>query len=224
MKKIYELIVFDLDGTLVDTVPDIAAVFNHELSAAGYPELAERDYEGIVGWGLRRTLELALPVTLLTDEFEIIRNRIVRAYSENPSSRSTVYPGITELLGYLREHEVPMIIYTNKAERVACLLVDDLFPVTPFRTVLGGNSKYPAKPDPAALHAWIHEEMSGAAPILFVGDTPIDAETARRAGVEFAAAGWGYRSHEELRTAGCEKIHDRPSDLYQWLTQRQEEL
>jgi len=211
------LVVFDLDGTLVDTLPDSADVINGVLADEGFPVHPTRSYAGFVGWGLRRALERTLPEPLDEDRLQDMLGRIVRTYSERPARLSEVYPGIPELLDDLSSRGFESVVFTNKTEQIAAAVVEALFPANMFRDVVGQRDGVPAKPDPTALNERLGHPSLRESSILLVGDTPIDVETARNAGIPFAGAAWGFRSRADLLKAGSERVFDAPRDLHRWM-------
>jgi len=213
----YNLIVFDLDGTLVDSIPDIADVYNSRLRMEGYPEHPVDNYRGYVGWGLKQALKLVLPEGVPDEELQRILTEIVNEYTKRPAKLSHVYPGIPELLEYLGNVSIPIIVYTNKPEALAQSVVEELFPPGIFDAVLGYTPRFSHKPDPSALNEYLLAQNSPLSSILMVGDTPVDLETARNAAVSFAGASWGFRSEEVLKEAGSDLNFPRPADLQQWL-------
>ena len=213
----YELIVFDLDGTLVDSIPDIAEIYNDILSREGYPVYSEEDYRKFVGWGLKKALELALPGKSSDEEVNRLLDDIFNEYRRRPAKLSRVYPGIHELLNDIAALKVPMIVYTNKAEILAEAIVEKLFTADIFDRVLGYTGNFPHKPDPAALNEYIDDKNIPLSSILMVGDSSVDLETARNAAVSFAGASWGFRSEKELKEAGSDRNFPMPVDLHRWL-------
>lgn len=215
----YQTVVFDLDGTLVDTLPDIAASFNSVLEQEGYPVHPTQDYRNFVGWGLFRTLELALPWPLAIDEFNRILLRIQQAYSSDPISRSRIYPGIEELMDALVDMNIRTVVYTNKDQHIASLIVSGLFGCYPVDRVIGRSDAFPPKPDPSALTAYMAESPSSS--ILMVGDSAVDVETSLNANVDFIGAGWGYGSVEALVLAGSRTNFAAPADLHRYLVEKE---
>lgn len=213
----YELIVFDLDGTLVDTIPDIADVFNLILIKHGYEPHTAADYRNYVGWGLRRALYLVLPGEIPLEESDLMLKEIVDEYSRRPARYSSVYPGIPALLENLSSQNIPMIIYTNKAQTIARSVADACFTPEIFRSVIGFTGEFPHKPDPSALSAFLAGEETPASNILMIGDSPVDVETAANAGIDFAGASWGFRTAKELEEAGSRNNFPDAVELNRWL-------
>jgi phosphoglycolate phosphatase len=213
----FKLIVFDLDGTLVDTIPDISDVFNQILKSRGFNGHPAADYCNYVGWGLRRTLELVLPEGVPDKLFDTMLTEVLDAYAKRPSRLSRIYTGVSDLLNYIISKNIPMIVYTNKAQTIAQSVIDDFFPGVPFVSILGKTENSLSKPNPSALFAYLNGEKFDESHILMVGDTPIDLETARNAGIFFAGASWGFRSRDVLEEAGSTYNFSGAVELCQWL-------
>ncbi len=213
----YNLIVFDLDGTLVDSIPDIAAVYNMILKREGYPVHPTDAYRDFVGWGLKKALELALPVKVSDRDSKRLIDEIFVEYARRPAELTTVYPGIYDLIKYLKTSDIPMIVYTNKACNLAQSVVDAFFPEATFKEVLGYSESFPHKPHPGALNHYLEGKDINLSTILMAGDSPVDLETALNAGIPFAGASWGFRSEKVLQEAGSALNFPGPFELHQWL-------
>lgn len=213
-------IIFDLDGTLADTLADIGAVVNRALSRRGFPEHSISEYRFLVGKGLRRLVADALPVEegsprgrelkALIDE---LHDEVVKAYAADPVVKTTVYPGVPELLAALKERRVPAAVLSNKVHAITEAVVTSLFPANSFIAVLGETERFPRKPDPASaahlagLLGFRNEE------VLFVGDSEIDVALAKAAGMPFAGAAWGFRGEAILRAAGADFVLKSPAEI-----------
>jgi len=207
-----EALLFDLDGTLVDTLDDITDAMNHVLCAAGLPRHAADAYRRFVGDGVRSLVERALPLAerqRLEEHLEAFRAR----YGAHLLDRSRPYAGVEATLEALRARGVPMAILSNKPHDATLRVVDALFPAGLFASVLGQRPQVPKKPDPAAA---LEAAATLARPperIAFVGDMHVDVQTALAAGMRPVGVAWGFRSADELRRAGAERILARPEDL-----------
>ena len=205
-------VVFDLDGTLIDSLADIATAMNRSLASLGMPGHALDAYRGFVGDGARRLAERALPPGR-ADLVDPVLDAYREVYREHALDQTRPYPGIPELLAKVR---VPMAVVSNKPDAPTRQVVAALFPDVPFRWVAGHRSGLPLKPDPfpareACEHMGVDPESCG-----FVGDTRIDVDTARAAGMTPIGVAWGFRP-DELRAAGVDILLDAPADLLRWL-------
>jgi len=205
------LIAFDLDGTLVDSVPRIAQVINEILGIRGFKEHPPRDYERFVGRGLRRTLELAAPRWLSREEINEMFNAVLIGYGKKPGGR--VYPGISDLLKVVSDMGIPAVVYSNKVETLARRTVDSCFPEGVFREVIGLRDKVPPKPNPHALRRYLEGRGIQNSTVLLVGDSEVDVETAANGGFLFAGALWGYG----LNGIEVKWNFPTPLDLISWL-------
>ena len=149
MKIKYKGIIFDLDGTLVDTLEDIAVSMNRALKLRGFPELAAEEYRGKIGWGIRRLAFLSLPEEARKEETAIlVAQEASRFYAENPLSFSRPYPGIPEIVSELGRKKIKLAVLTNKPDAPAQKVINGLFPELSFASVHGETIASPRKPDP----------------------------------------------------------------------------
>jgi len=196
--------VFDLDGTILDTIGDIARAMNAVLAARGYEPAPVEGYRDRVGWGLTETVRRSLPpddgesesvVKELTGEFKVF-------LQGDPVKDTVPYPGIPELLHDLDAAGFALLVHTNKPHGIAQAVISAMFPDVPFAAVLGQRDDIPRKPDPAGTLMILSE--AGLAPenCWFVGDSEVDVETARNAGCKSVGVTWGYRDGEAVRGAG----------------------
>jgi phosphoglycolate phosphatase len=185
-------IVFDLDGTLVDSVPDLSAAVNVMLSAEGVAPLDQATVTGFVGNGLPKLVERTMAhVGLDPAEHARLTQATLKAYKAEPTARTRVYPGVEEALARLRAAGHRLGLCTNKPHDPAMDVMDHFGLTQYFEVVIGGDSLPVKKPDPEPL---LHSLVAlGDGPALFVGDSEVDAETALRAGVDFALFTEGYR-------------------------------
>ncbi len=213
-------VVFDLDGTLVDSLADIAAAVNSTLQSRGRPSHTFEAYRSMVGWGLRNLLVAATTANPFSEnELEEAHQQVLELYHADPTARTTVYDGIPELLGSLRG--VPLAVLSNKEESVAARVVETLFPGA-FRAVLGARSERPPKPDPGALLKLLSDWGVAPAECAFLGDSGVDMQTARNARTLPCGALWGYRDADELNESGASALFAHPRDFAHWLSRHGE--
>ncbi len=213
-----QIVIFDLDGTLLDTIGDLAASCNEVLTKHNLPTHELEEYRHFVGNGIMRLVERALPEELRTPEFVAeVRTDFVAHYTANIDKHTAVYQGITELLWALKRREVTLAVASNKFQEGTRKLVKRFFPDFSFAAVLGQRPDVPLKPHPHIIREVIQITSYTPDKFLYVGDSGIDMETAKAAGVESVGVTWGFRSREELEQSGANHIVDRPQDILKLL-------
>ncbi|MFI3327630.1 MAG: HAD family hydrolase [Rikenellaceae bacterium] len=211
MKK---LVIFDLDGTLINTIEDLAAACDEVLKRNGLPTYSVAEYQEFVGSGIMRLVERALPEEKRTEEFVAkIRAEFVEYYFENIDKKTKVYRGIESLLRELQEREVAIAVASNKFQEGTRKLVASFFPDIRFEAVLGQRPNVPLKPHPSIIREIIQITSYAPDKILYVGDSGIDMQTAKAAGVESVGVSWGFRPVKELEENGADHIIDNPNDI-----------
>lgn len=205
------LAVFDLDGTLVDSLADLHASVNHALAAVGLPPRSLAEVRTYVGEGSRVLLAKAVAPRgeLLDPALAAWRPH----YAAHCLDRTRAYPGVAALLAGAAR---PLAVLTNKPGEMARKILDGLGLSPRFAAVVGGDEA-PRKPDPAGLLALMARLGASAAETVFIGDSRHDVETARRAGVPVVAVTWGLGSRAELTGAGATVFADRAADLAPWI-------
>lgn len=208
-------VIFDLDGTLANTLDDIADAMNHVLAERGLPTHAVDDYRHMVGWGVPALVEKALPAGFEgergdpDDLIDAFRAR----YGAHAFDRSAPYPGIPAMLDALVARGTPMGILSNKPDEFTKEMVSRLFGRWSFGAVAGARPDVPRKPDPAAARDIAARLGATPGDCVFVGDSDVDMRTANNAGMRAVGVDWGFRDREELEGAGSEVVLERPMDL-----------
>ncbi|MCB1172443.1 MAG: HAD-IA family hydrolase [Leptospiraceae bacterium] len=211
-------IIFDLDGTLLDTLFDIANCTNMTLEAFGYPGHPVAAYKKFIGEGVTRLLERALlPVTVTLDEYQRLLARFTMHYREHGSDHACLYPGIAGLLDDLQARQIQCNILSNKPHPLTQAIVQELLSSWDFTTVLGQRDEVPRKPDPAAVFEIMARSDVDTTEYMFVGDTVTDHETARAAGIRSVSVLWGFQESGELQAAGASVLLQSPMELLQQL-------
>lgn len=209
------LAIFDLDGTLLNTIGDLAACCNHMLAQRNLPQHSYDDYCHFVGNGVTRLVERALPVELRSAEYvTAARKDFVAHYTENIDTHTVPYNGIVELLDRLATEGVTFAVASNKFHEGTVKLVNKFFGNYNFEAVHGNREGFPLKPDAAILTMIM--EQCGTTPenTCMIGDSGVDIVTAKAAGVRSIGVTWGFRPREELAESGADTIVDTPTELF----------
>jgi len=211
-----QAIVFDLDGTLLDTLADIAAAANGTLEAFGYQQHPVADYRPFVGSGVRKLFERALPPGDLDNELlERCATKFRERYANCWNDESRPYDGIEELLSTLAEEKIAMAVLSNKPHDFTARCAGHLFVRWQFTDVFGASDTVPHKPDPTGARMLLDKLDVSAERVAYLGDTAVDMQTAVATGMYAIGAAWGFRDVAELREAGAQLIAEHPSDVLQ---------
>lgn len=208
----FDAILFDLDGTLADTLDDIAASMNWALERNALDPHPPDAYRQLVGEGVRRLVERALPVER-QDLHAAVLEDLRAHYTTHMLDRSAPYPGVPELLDELTRRGLPMAILSNKPETATRWMVERLFPGWPFAAVAGERDGVPHKPDPGGALSIARDLGVPAERVLYLGDTRTDMETAVAAGMFGVGALWGFRDRAELLDHGASAVVEHPRDV-----------
>ena len=194
------LVIFDLDGTLLNTIADLAQATNYALEQTGFPPHATAAYPYFVGNGLRRLMERVLPEDMRCDEnVERLLEHFRPYYDANLYTHTEPYPGIPELLRELRAHGISVAVASNKYQSAVERLIAHFFPDIDWAAVRGQNEGIPVKPDPSIVFGILSAFPTPKQDVIYVGDSGVDVVTARRAGVTSVGVTWGFRPESELR-------------------------
>lgn len=209
-----ELIIFDLDGTLLDTIGDLSVACNAVLAVRDLPQHSYDDYCRFVGNGIMRLVERALPEELRTPEtVASVRADFVKYYTEHIDRHTKPYAGISELVAELSARGVKLAVASNKFQAGTEKLVRLFFPDVAFVAVLGQREGIPLKPDPAVVEEILILTGVPRERTLYVGDSGVDMQTASCAGLRSVGVTWGFRTREELEQSGAHWIVDRPDEI-----------
>nr|WP_259740073.1 HAD-IA family hydrolase [Pseudomonas brassicacearum] len=213
-----EAVLFDLDGTLVDTLPDITWCLNQVLLEHGYPALTAQTVRGYIGGGTTAMIERVAAQFGIADAIAL-HQRYVTLYQHNLVQFSRPFSGVLELLEGCRQLQLPLAIVTNKAEEMALQVSRTLLPQNAFGPILGHRTGRSLKPQPDV--AWEAARRLSVDPqrCLFVGDTEIDLKTARAAGMYSAAVTWGYGLTHTLQAQAPDFCCEQPAGLLRILQQ-----
>ena len=209
-----KIIVFDLDGTLLNSLEDLADSANWVLEQHGFPTHPVDAYRYFVGDGVRKLIERILPLEERTDaRIEQCRQEFVAYYKIHMEDKTSVYEGITELLAELKNRGLKIAVATNKVHVAVAPLMVKYFPNIRFDAMIGQREGVPVKPAPQIMFDILKETGCEPSEALHVGDTATDMQLAHNAGVTPVGVLWGYRPLEELREAGAKFIIEKPEEL-----------
>lgn len=210
----YHAAIFDLDGTLLDTLEDIADSVNRVLRARGFPSHETDAYRFFVGDGSRMLVKRALPENERSDaSVEQCQRAFRKDYATAWNVKTKPYRGIPELLNGLVQKGARMAVCSNKPHAFTVLCVEKLLDRWRFDQVTGQSSHHPEKPAPDSALAIAHEMGVAPSEIVFIGDSGVDMQTASAAGMLPVGASWGFRPHEELLENGCKVLARHPMDV-----------
>lgn len=221
------IIIFDLDGTLINTIDDLGQACNHALAACGFPTHEIQDYPSLVGNGINRLIERALPEQHRNEQTVLqVREHFVPYYDIHNCDLTQPYEGIKELLAELKKQQHILAVASNKYQAATEKIVAQLFPGI-FDIVLGERENIPRKPDPQivwdivecledgskAAYSLEDATLQDGSKVLYIGDSLVDAQTAKAAGVPFVACTWGFCTREQLQSANPDYIINHPAEV-----------
>ncbi len=210
----YKLSVFDLDGTLFNTQPDLLPAFNAAVQAYGYAPCPPERFGQVIGNGFQTSLRRILPADFDNEEQFADMCRIYHeVYSAHYADHTYPYPGLRDALLALQAQDIKLAVLSNKTEEHSLVLCQKLLPDIAFCGIYGAGGGYPLKPDPTYLQKILHDHKVSNAEAVFIGDSNVDVYTAHNAGLPCIGCEWGYRGREELVAAGADVIAATPSQL-----------
>ena len=209
-----QLIIFDLDGTLLNTIGDLAVGCDHMLSLRGLPTHSYEEYCTFVGNGIMRLVERALPEELRTEEYvKAARRDFVEFYIDNIDNHTVPYEGMVELVEQLQTKGAKLAVASNKFQAGTEKLIRKFFPTIEWVEICGNREGVPLKPDTALVDMIIEKAGIERKNCTMVGDSAVDIQTARNAAIRSVGVSWGFRSREELEQAGADHIADTVEEL-----------
>lgn len=210
----YKAVLFDLDGTLLDTLDDITDSMNSVLSKDSFPLHTKEVFETFVGDGEAKLVERALPEGKKDAESVEKYLKLYReVYNENCTVKTAPFPGIPELISELRKQGVKLTVLSNKLHSLTNKTITHYFNPSDFTLIWGKQDAYPKKPDPASAKAQISELNISPEEFLYLGDSEIDMQTAKGAGMFAVGATWGFRPESVLRDHGADLIVHKPEEV-----------
>jgi phosphoglycolate phosphatase len=206
--------IFDLDGTLIDSLADIAESINRMLDDRGYPRCQPGDFKQMVGDGMEKLVERALPESVREEKLILTCVEEYRAHYDTLwNAQTRPYEGIHEMLAELKARGVKLGVISNKAHRFTVPMTEHFFGREIFDHILGQRAEVPRKPDPAGAHEMAAVLGVDVTACAYVGDSGIDMAFAKNSGMLGIGVSWGFRSVEELREHGARMIVDHPREL-----------
>lgn len=207
------ILIFDLDGTLLNTIDDLGYACNYALAQTGFPTHPIEAYPAMVGNGISNLIRRALPEAERNDETVArLREFFVPYYNEHNCDQTRPYDGIPQLLSTLRAKGHTLAVASNKYQAATEKIVRHFFPDT-FDCILGERDGIPRKPDPQIVTDILSTVASKVSLPLYIGDSLVDRDTALNARVPFVACSWGFVPRERLIEAGVTTLIDRPEEL-----------
>ena len=215
MKK---LVIFDLDGTLLDTIADLAESANYALKQLDYPTHDVETIRTFVGNGINKLLERALPPHEQTEENVMrMRSHFVPYYDVHNADLSSPYPGIVHLLEDLQAKGIQIAVASNKYQAATVKLVKQYFPNIDFVEILGQREGINVKPDPTIVFDILKKAKVSCEKTLYVGDSGVDMQTAINAGVDAVGVTWGFRPRAELESFRPMGLIDKAKELLEFI-------
>ena len=209
----FQTVIFDLDGTLLDTSEDLTAAGNHVCRENGWPEYEVSEFMSLVGHGIPNLVSRFSPPDAQSPERLAESLRQFSAwYGAHSMDKTHPYPGIENMLSRLRADGVQMAVYSNKADDFSKALIEHFFPGC-FALIQGKRDGIPVKPDPTGLRVILDQLQADPGKTLFAGDSSVDIRTGQNAGIKTCGVSWGFRSRASLEEAGADHIADRAEDL-----------
>ncbi len=213
----YKGIIFDLDGTLVNSLEDISDAMNNVLTNLNYPTHTYDAYQYFIGSGLRNLVSKALPASNNSEnEIEVCFENMIAEYREICTLKTKPYAGIVELLDNLVSRDIKLAVFSNKADELTKKIASEIFPDY-FNTAVGLSTEALKKPNPFEAIEISKNWNLKTEEIIFIGDSDIDMLTATNANMFPLGVSWGYRTEEELIASGAKLVINTPSDLIEIL-------
>ena len=219
-KNPYNAVMFDLDGTLADTLADIAAAANFALTSLGHNTIDLPDYRYLAGQGLEYLITHALgqvtetkPQSISHEQIQAGMDQFKFFYKDHSLDQTKPFDGIADVLNKLNARQIPVCILSNKPHHATCDVVQKIFGQWTFAHVLGHVEGAPLKPDPTTAIELAGKMSVAPDTMLYVGDTSADMQTAKAAGFFAVGVLWGFRDEPELRESGADAIVNHPIEL-----------
>lgn len=208
------LLIFDLDGTLLDTIGDLATSTNYALTLCGFPTHETPAYRFFIGNGINNLFEKALPEGSKTPEnILMVRQLFLEYYGAHNSELTVPYSGITELLQSLQNKGIKLAVASNKYHKATEILIQHFFPEIRFTAVFGQREGVPTKPDPTIIQDILSITKVDKNEVLYIGDSGVDMQTAQNACIDAVGVTWGFRPRAELEEFSPKYFVDKPLEI-----------
>jgi len=211
-------LIFDLDGTLINSLLDIAISMNKVLEKHNYPTHDTTEYNYFVGDGALVLVKNAMPKDSKEKDIEKVLKSFIEIYEQNTHNNTFAYEGIYEMLENLENKEIKKAILSNKPHKFTLKYVENLFNNFDFQEVHGQKIDVPKKPDPTMAIEIATKLNTKCEDVVFIGDTATDIKTAKNANMKSIGVAWGFRPVEELKAAGADFIAYKPMDIVKYLS------
>ena len=209
----YQTVIFDLDGTILNTIDDLAAAGNWVCRRNGWPQHSTAEFMAMVGHGIPNLVSRFSPEDCQgAERLQKTLRQFTEYYGAHNLEKTAPYPGVPAMLEWLKAAGVQMAVYSNKADGLSRAIVEHFFPGR-FDLVRGKVEGVPVKPDPTGVHGVLRELRAGLSTTIFVGDSSVDIQTAHNAGLPACGVTWGFRSRQSLVEAGAEFLASAVEEL-----------
>ncbi|WP_167956165.1 HAD family hydrolase [Anaerosporobacter faecicola] len=208
----YALAIFDLDGTILDTLKDLAVTINYALRLHGYPERTMQEVRHFVGNGIRKLVERAVPENATEADIDQVFQSFTTYYKEHCMDYTKPYEGIMEMLEKLRQAGYKTAVVSNKADYAVKILCEQYFPGA-FDAYVGERENVRKKPYPDSVNEVLNNLHVKREDAVYIGDSDVDIETARNASMDHIIVDWGFREHEFLVEHGAKVICSKPEEI-----------
>ena len=207
-------ILFDLDGTLLNTIDDLADAGNWVCAQHGWPTFTVEQFKHMVGNGIPKLIERFSPESARTpDQLATTLAEFTARYDAHKEDKTAPYPGIPELLDALKAEGIQTAVFSNKADPLCGKIIEHYFGAGSFSIVRGNRPGVPTKPDPTGVYSLMKDLGADTSSTLFVGDSDVDILTGHNAGLPAMGALWGFRGRAELTAAGADALAAVPADI-----------
>ena len=217
----YKIVIFDLDGTILNTLDDLADSTNYALKEHGMPERSVEEIRHFVGNGIRKLMERAVPQGTQEDEIVKVHSTFTEYYKEHCADKTRPYDGIKELIERIRSSGIKTAVVSNKADYGVQTLCRDYFPGL-FDYAVGEREGIRRKPYPDSVNEVLRSFNVDRTEALYIGDSEVDIQTSANAGMDVCMVGWGFRDEEYLKAQGAKFVVHTPEEIWDYVSREKE--